>query len=440
MGEIVDVSNRGFRGRTLDRVEVIFPDKLDDWASLPHGIVVMGGNGSYDPPNMGRPVHTDGYFFRARDNAPGGTFLVEIIVRQEKSGFVRLFLEVEIVPRLIHIPDPASAVPPPAPPRVFQPGTKGGTARGTGPTRTFGGFWNTNLGRVSLAQQGTQVTGEFPGGTLTGRVTGDVLEFTMTEPISGATGSGRWRISADERSIDGGWSPGAVPSDPMATWRGTRDMGGVTPTRVIPVGGTSTGGGTSTTTTPARAGAVGGVDLSPGRLASTPFTRASTGRGFTQVVGDRLVLSAASGGEDNLAESFLNTPMKGDFDLVLDYQLENWNPGPAGVINLFFFFSDQATFGDELLQLIRQISDEGDIVTGSSGNESLPSLPARGTTGQFRIQRKGSQCTISHRDTGAWNELGTVTFSAANAFLGFQLHTQGDAQGAKVSVRPMVGS
>lgn len=436
-GEIVDISIRGFRGRTLDRVEVIFPDKIDDWASLPNGIVVMGGNGSYDPANMGRPVHTDGYFFRARDNAPGGTFMVEIIVRQNKAGFVRLFLEVEIVPRLIRVPDPASPTPPAAPPRVFQPGTKGG-GRGTGPNRTFGGFWNTNLGRVSLAQQGTTVTGEFPGGTITGRVTGDLFEFTMTEPISGAIGSGRWRISSDERSVDGGWSPGPAPSDPMSTWRGTRDMGGVTPTRVLPQGGTRPGSETSTTAT-APTGAVGGVDLSPGRLAGTPFTRASTGQGSATVMGDRLVLSAASGGEDNQAESFLNTPMKGDFDLVLDYTLENWDPGRSGVINLFFFFSDQPTMGDELLQIVRQVSEDGDIVNAQSGSSMLPTVPAQGTAGQFRIQRKGSRWTISHKDTGAWTELGTVTFAVANAYLGFQLHTQEDAKAAKVSVRPMAG-
>src|SRR6185295_12584233 len=108
---IVNVHIENFRTNTADRVEVIFPQKTDNWASLPGQIVVGGGNGSYDPANMGRPVHVDGYFFSARETAPGGDFEIEIIVQQKKAGFVRLKLPVHVVPKPPKPQDPSTTTP-----------------------------------------------------------------------------------------------------------------------------------------------------------------------------------------------------------------------------------------------------------------------------------------------------------------------------------------
>jgi formylglycine-generating enzyme required for sulfatase activity len=61
--------------------------------------VVGGGDGSYEPANMGRPVHADGYFFSARVTAPGGVCEIDILVQQNGAGFERLKLLVRVVPR-----------------------------------------------------------------------------------------------------------------------------------------------------------------------------------------------------------------------------------------------------------------------------------------------------------------------------------------------------
>ncbi len=98
--KIIHVHIRNYRRDTAeDRVEVLFPQKTDNWASLPGQIVVNGGDGSYWPPNMGTPEHVDGYFFSARRTAPGGTFTIWWIVRQKGAGAVRIPLTVKVIPK-----------------------------------------------------------------------------------------------------------------------------------------------------------------------------------------------------------------------------------------------------------------------------------------------------------------------------------------------------
>jgi len=77
---------------------------------------VGGGDGSYDPANMGRPEHVDGYFFSARRTAPSGTTLINIIVRQKDCPEQHLTLTVNVRAVPWTVPPNYQPPPPPLPP------------------------------------------------------------------------------------------------------------------------------------------------------------------------------------------------------------------------------------------------------------------------------------------------------------------------------------
>ena len=73
---------------------------------------------------------------------------------------------------------------------------------------------------MSLRQKEKKVEGEYYGklGQLSGRVTGNILDFTWRE--GGAPGTGRFMLCSDGKSFAGGWGTG---QDPMTIpWSGTR--------------------------------------------------------------------------------------------------------------------------------------------------------------------------------------------------------------------------
>ncbi|MBI4670367.1 MAG: hypothetical protein HY741_01690 [Chloroflexi bacterium] len=100
------------------------------------------------------------------------------------------------------------------PPSVLPPGVCSWT-----------GVWNTSYNRMTLTQNGNQVTGsyEYNSGTLSGTVNGNVLEGRWQE----GTKSGRFRfvMAADCKSWSGGWAYNDNP--PGSTgWTGTLVSGG----------------------------------------------------------------------------------------------------------------------------------------------------------------------------------------------------------------------
>lgn len=193
MSEIVNVHISNFRKRTEDRVEVIFPEKTDNWASLPGGIVVTGGDGSYWPPNMGRPEHVDGYFFRARSNAPSGKKTVTIIVRQAKAGEVRLTLDVTVIGK-------GSSGPPTA--------------------ASWAGAWSSNFDDMVLTQDGDKVSGFFGVDryAVRGTASGRVFTFKIFDGKD-EFGSGKLTLSEDGKTFEGTLT--VAGNDPME-WKGKR--------------------------------------------------------------------------------------------------------------------------------------------------------------------------------------------------------------------------
>ncbi|MBX3096973.1 MAG: hypothetical protein KF812_08930 [Fimbriimonadaceae bacterium] len=197
MSEIVNVYVSGFRKRTDDRVTITFPQKTDGWASLPGGIVVTGGDGSYWPPNMGRPEHSDGFFFRARDNAPTGTQVIDVVVSQQGAGTVVLKLTVNVI------------------------GRQSPSTGNTGTSGLWQGEWNTNLDTLSLTQNGNQVSGQFgvDRSRVSGTANGNVVNLTVfigNEEF----GTAKLTLSADGRSFTG--EIALKGSSDRIEWSGTK--------------------------------------------------------------------------------------------------------------------------------------------------------------------------------------------------------------------------
>lgn len=181
--QIVNIIVSGFRTRTEDRVEVVFPQATDGWASLPGQIVVGAGNGSYAPANMDRPEHKDGYFFSARETAPGGTTQIVIIVRQKGAGQARITLDVTVIPK-----------------------KKADSSTGS---KTWSNKYTSRAHpwyELDLTFNGDRFTGTFAKGkgTMQGTVSGKKLTFTFVDAF-GTKGFGTFEIEGDGSQILGSY-------------------------------------------------------------------------------------------------------------------------------------------------------------------------------------------------------------------------------------------
>lgn len=106
----------------------------------------------------------------------------------------------------------------PGPPVITGPSVPG-TLQPPPQVLNWTGRWDTSYGILVLTQNGNQVTGTYPDGTLTGTVSGSVLTGTFVEN-NDYTGSFTFTMSADGRSFTGTWHY----SDETETrsWTGTR--------------------------------------------------------------------------------------------------------------------------------------------------------------------------------------------------------------------------
>jgi hypothetical protein len=89
---------------------------------------------------------------------------------------------------------------------------------------TWAGSWNTDYGAMNLTQSGNSVTGTFGNcngtATISGQVSGFVLDGTWTQPCNSKTGRIHFVMNSDGRSFAGAWSYGN--STPTSSWNGTR--------------------------------------------------------------------------------------------------------------------------------------------------------------------------------------------------------------------------
>ncbi len=449
VSKIVDIHIENFRTDTVDRVEVIFPEKTDNWASLPGQIVVNGGNGSYDPANMGRPVHVDGYFFAARETAPGGDFEIEIIVRQNKAGFERLKLLVHVVPKPRKPQDPGNGpvvtTPPPKPPAppIGRGWPQGDTS---GPPKNFAGRWATSLGAVSLTQQGDVVQGTYEGGVISGTVTGSVLTLRMDErSLSPFTGYGRWILHDSGEEFEGGWTQSASYGPPVRGWTGRRvTTGGASPNVPDPIGAKPTTPVTTVDGKPAVDGGAkpkpGTLDLTPGNFAKNGWTSVGAGASV-KVEGDHLVCDVPKA-SDGAAESFAATPLEGDFDISVDYEHVDWKFSDELSLSWSVFLSPVPhTESRELIQVMRTSGDGGrgfgDIVINASSKAEPVDVPAvTDRTGTLRIARAGNSVRIWQKQGAEWKQAAAFeTELPAKLHLGFVVERQGNGS-AKVSLTP----
>jgi hypothetical protein len=196
---IVHVHIKGYRRRTEDRVEVVFPQKTDNWASLPGAIVVNGGDGSYWPPQMATPEHIDGYFFSARSTAQASTQVIDIIVRQRKAGEVRLKLTVNVIP-------------------------KGGTGpAGATVAPNWTGEWDSNVDQLQMMQEKDDVFGFFfiDGETYVfeAKLNGRTISFTYSSDKA-IGGTGVLTLSEDGKTFTGKRIDDKTKKE--TEWKGTR--------------------------------------------------------------------------------------------------------------------------------------------------------------------------------------------------------------------------
>jgi hypothetical protein len=86
----------------------------------------------------------------------------------------------------------------------------------------FTGSWQTNIVDLHLTQSGKTVTGtyDYKGGSLTGSVTGNRLDYSWTQ-TDGKTGTGYFIVSDNGSSIDGCYGYGEDNKN-GGHWTGTR--------------------------------------------------------------------------------------------------------------------------------------------------------------------------------------------------------------------------
>lgn len=184
---------------------------------------------------------------------------------------------------------------------------------------------------------------------------------------------------------------------------------------------------------------IGGLDISPEQLAKTESWKALSARGGTVEFADgRLNLASPSLSEAE-AKSFLKSPLRGDFDLVIDYRLDNWKAKGEGMVQFDVMLSPSPrTIGEDYILFGRRTTTEGDFVEVAPW-KALPGDEATAATkggGKLRVSRKGSKWAISQWTGQSWKEVST--FDSADhpeVYLGFSLSVAGEGENAKVSIR-----
>lgn len=201
---------------------------------------------------------------------------------------------------------------------------------------------------------------------------------------------------------------------------------------------TGIGGGT-TIDNPLAGGLIGGVDFSPGRLAMAEAWKDASGFGGTaKFVNGRLELASPNEPEAE-ANTFLQSPLSGDFDLVIDYRLDAWKALGDGQVQWDVMLSPAPrTVGEDYILLGRRTTEEGDMIAVQPWKE-LPGDEVRAATtggGKIRITRTGAMWKVSQWDGNAWAEVYSFESDAnPKVYLGFGLSIGGGGENAKVSVQ-----
>jgi len=97
------------------------------------------------------------------------------------------------------------------------------TADAPAPPPTFTGLWDTEWGKIRLAQGVTEANGtyEYGGGLLEGVVENKTFRFRWTNRLTGETGMGQFKLATYGKTFEGTWGVGTSYSG-GGTWNGSR--------------------------------------------------------------------------------------------------------------------------------------------------------------------------------------------------------------------------
>jgi len=174
-------------------------------------------------------------------------------------------------------------------------------------------------------------------------------------------------------------------------------------------------------------GAPGSLEL--GNLNPSSWTKPSVG-GSAAVENDRLVISAAGEGG---VRTFGTVPLKGDFDVAIDYKLVDWRPSEASAPALDIYLSSKPEIVDGTIQITRGDFEDGAAYIFVEPGEVQKEVT--GNSGNLRIQRVGRTWTIFMSSGAGWQKLLEIAHGAGDVFLGFGVTPNGK-DAAKASVRP----
>jgi len=201
----------------------------------------------------------------------------------------------------------------------------------------------------------------------------------------------------------------------------------------------TTGTATKGNTTTNRVASIEGATFSPETLALPESWKDSSGfGGSAKFVNGRLELASPNEPEAE-ANTFLKAPLRGDFDLVIDYRLDGWKATNDGQVQFDIMLSPSPkTVGQDYILVGRRTTSEGDLV-GVAPWKELPGEDVKALTkgsGKMRISRKAAAWKVSQWDGSAWKLVHTFD-SADNpeVYLGFGLSVGGEGDNAKVSVQ-----
>lgn len=177
----------------------------------------------------------------------------------------------------------------------------------------------------------------------------------------------------------------------------------------------------------------GTIRLDDGQLDKNGWTNPEGTSGTAKVENDQLVLDAPT--DDFGVRSFATAPLVGDFDLVLDYKLDKWNPGARSSPSFDIYLSAAPELGSNFIQVSRAALDENEeMVFASMGDAAKPA--AKGKSGKLRVARKGSSWTVWQWNGSAWDAVGSfVQQMPQQVYLGFGVVPNGEAA-VRVLARP----
>lgn len=188
---------------------------------------------------------------------------------------------------------------------------------------------------------------------------------------------------------------------------------------------------------------IGGADLSNDRLAQAESWKDSSGFGGSAKFSNGRLELASPNTPEAEANTFIKTPLRGDFELVIDYRLDSWKAKGEGQVQFDVMISPgPRSVGHDYILFGRRTTTEGDLIAVAPWKEipgdEVPAATAGG--GKLRVARKGARWQISQWDGKAWKSV--LDFDSSEnpeVYLGFGLSTGGEAENAKVSVQISAG-